>query len=48
MKVLPTASGRLVFHSFMQDPDTHCERISSATVSSVMCVVFPLPLTNVV
>ena len=26
MRVLPTASGRLVFHSFLNDPDTYCEK----------------------
>ena len=54
MKVLPEASGRLVFHSFLIDPDTYCERVSSATVSPFvfvslhvqpwpLCLTFPSP-----
>jgi len=47
MKVLPTATGRVVFHSFLYDPDTDCKRVSSATVSSAVFVslhVQPWPL----
>ena len=38
MKVLPMATGRLVFHSFLHDPHTDCKRVSSATVSSAVFV----------
>jgi len=33
IKIEPTASGRLVFHSFLNDPDTYCRDVASITVS---------------
>lgn len=33
LKIEPTASNRLVFHSFLTDPDTYCQNVASVTVS---------------
>jgi hypothetical protein len=35
IQIMPTASGRLVFRTFLNDPDTFCQMVSSATVRLV-------------
>jgi len=46
MRVLLTASGRLVFHSFLNDPDIYCEKVASETVSLfIPLLVRPRPLS---
>lgn len=41
VEIQSTASGRLVFHSFLNDPDTYCEAVASVTVRSLtVCFTF--------
>lgn len=44
IKIEPTASGRLVFHSFLTDPDVNCQDVASVTVS--FCIRLVISTAN--
>jgi hypothetical protein len=47
IKIEPTASGRLVFHSFLTNPDINCQDVASVTVSFLyVCSSFTATLPD--